>query len=1222
MKILKVTLQNLNSLRLLQEIDFLSSPLGDTGLFAITGDTGAGKTTILDAITLGLYGKIHRNKDVKEVLSYGSVESLAEVEFQTNGQVYRAHWSLRRARQKVDGNIQPPVRQLSQEVEKDGEAVYKIIAEGQREVDKEVEAITGLDFDRFSRSVLLSQGDFAAFLKANEKDRSDLLERITGTDIYSRLSKAAFERHKEELGKLEDLKKELESLRLLDEETVTQIEAELGDKKAGNQKMAVALEALRQKKQRVEALAGLQEKKDLLVEKMLANEAAIAEAAPDFKRLELSQKAQPFSAALARLDHQLHAKEQVEEALIALEKEVADTKKQQATQSELNAVVADTLANLEKEGVAKRKLWQQVEKLDVQIEEKTGPLQQKETAWNALQAQFKAQEQQLATLMEAQEALGKAIQTEEKWLSDHTQYASLSTELGRIEDQRDNLRELFLTRRQMEKELAALSEQREKQEEKLAEFQKQNEQVQTELAALEQQFAQAVPPNYPKSKEELIGFLYKDIEQLREQQKNLGRLSQYNEEYQRALLELSAQEERREHLERAEMDVNKQLMSSMELMDVMTKQLAYKREIYEQQLLISNYEKDRSELREGDPCPLCFSKKHPFRQKKIVPYVNEAKEEYEATKSRYEFVYKNHRQLLNRQSSLAEEMEQLVGDELKKASGQVQRQLDRILEYEDKIAEIAPGFTPEDFASARGNLLERRLMDSDRLLNERRKALDQLNAISGMLSSKEKLQKDIQEKLRAVEAEVKVMQSQEASMQKQLQEQQQAFISATKTINQLLGSYGYTFELDTAKDTFTALHTHKTAYLKAEAQLIKSREDFRLQAQSIEEKKSRLAELKAAVENQQVILEKESEALAQLLAQRNALFGEADPQEEKEVWEKQLTTQRQELTAGQALLSKTVASWESAKRLLTEKEKEKATLLKAIEKASDELRKAIAKAGFDSIETLRQNMLEEEEARTIEQRKQRLEREATALQQSVKDTESELDKLLAEKVNEIDVEALHEELLALDQEYQALQQSIGALTEQLKQNEARKEEAAQLVQQLEAQQKEYQRWANLNDLIGQADGKKFRTFAQGLTLQKLTFLANQHLQKLNDRYYIRKRSDEDLELEIVDTFQADNHRSMNTLSGGESFLVSLALALGLSELAGRHSKIQSLFIDEGFGTLDDKNLDMAISTLENLQASGKTIGVISHVKILKERISTQILVQKTGNGFSEIKILH
>jgi len=136
----------------------------------------------------------------------------------------------------------------------------------------------------------------------------------------------------------------------------------------------------------------------------------------------------------------------------------------------------------------------------------------------------------------------------------------------------------------------------------------------------------------------------------------------------------------------------------------------------------------------------------------------------------------------------------------------------------------------------------------------------------------------------------------------------------------------------------------------------------------------------------------------------------------------------------------------------------------------------------------------------------------------------------------------------------------------------------------------------------------------------LAELANRHLIQLHGRYLLNKPNTQDLALEIIDTYQADNIRSINTLSGGESFLVSLSLALGLSDLAGRNTQIQSLFIDEGFGTLDESALDLAISTLENLQASGKTIGVISHIKELKERIGTQIQIEKQGSGFSKVSI--
>ena len=167
------------------------------------------------------------------------------------------------------------------------------------------------------------------------------------------------------------------------------------------------------------------------------------------------------------------------------------------------------------------------------------------------------------------------------------------------------------------------------------------------------------------------------------------------------------------------------------------------------------------------------------------------------------------------------------------------------------------------------------------------------------------------------------------------------------------------------------------------------------------------------------------------------------------------------------------------------------------------------------------------------------------------------------------------------------------------------------------------RWANLNDLIGSANGDKFRKYAQSITLRLLADNANLHLERISGRYHttLQKEKVSNLELDIIDSFQGNNVRPMNTLSGGETFLVSLALALGLSDMASGKNIVESLFIDEGFGSLDPETLDTALSALENLQSSGKTIGIISHVEQLKDRIPCQIQVLKKGSGISKINIV-
>lgn len=182
---------------------------------------------------------------------------------------------------------------------------------------------------------------------------------------------------------------------------------------------------------------------------------------------------------------------------------------------------------------------------------------------------------------------------------------------------------------------------------------------------------------------------------------------------------------------------------------------------------------------------------------------------------------------------------------------------------------------------------------------------------------------------------------------------------------------------------------------------------------------------------------------------------------------------------------------------------------------------------------------------------------------------------------------------------------------------------ALLNEQINAQRRQNEKWVLLKNYIGDSEGKKFSTFAQELTLFQLTRLANNRLKMLSKRYQLDiPAQEEDDSLVVVDTHMGDMRRSVKSLSGGESFLVSLALALALSDMAARKVELGSLFIDEGFGSLDKLTLDQTIDTLEKLQyTSKKTIGVISHVEAMQERITTQIRVEKGSQGHSKLSVL-
>ncbi len=252
-----------------------------------------------------------------------------------------------------------------------------------------------------------------------------------------------------------------------------------------------------------------------------------------------------------------------------------------------------------------------------------------------------------------------------------------------------------------------------------------------------------------------------------------------------------------------------------------------------------------------------------------------------------------------------------------------------------------------------------------------------------------------------------------------------------------------------------------------------------------------------------------------------------------------------------------------------------------------------------------------------------------ALQGQRKDVRSQLTALqqqldkqakgLSEKSEETLRQQLAEQQSQLEQvveEKQQVDTSIHA-QEQLQQRLAQLE--AEMKQEAAANEK----WRLLNAYIGDAKGKRFAEFAQALTLKQLSLLANERLQQLTSRYLIdTPEEQEDDTLIIIDRDLGDERRSVKTLSGGETFIVSLALALGLSDLAAHTVRIESIFIDEGFGTLDPEVLDQTLDVLERLQIQdNKTIGIISHVAALKERIGTQIQLQQDGQGHSRLEIV-
>lgn len=311
---------------------------------------------------------------------------------------------------------------------------------------------------------------------------------------------------------------------------------------------------------------------------------------------------------------------------------------------------------------------------------------------------------------------------------------------------------------------------------------------------------------------------------------------------------------------------------------------------------------------------------------------------------------------------------------------------------------------------------------------------------------------------------------------------------------------------------------------------------------------------------------------------------------------------------------------ESQRQTLQQQKTQENARLQQAEQAFDQ---ALADSHFSSREAFLAALLDGDERQRLEQLKQSLETQHQQRQALTAQVREALERHLSQRPQglpaELTLEEVQQQLQTLARQLRENSERQGELRQQLKQDNDNRQQQQSLLVEIEHAQATLEDWAHLNALIGSKEGDKFRKFAQGLTLDNLVWLANEQLSRLHGRYLLQRKASDALELEVVDTWQADAVRDTRTLSGGESFLVSLALALALSDLVSHKTRIDSLFLDEGFGTLDSETLDTALDALDALNASGKIIGVISHVEAMKERIPVQIKVKKiNGLGYSRL----
>lgn len=1079
MKILSLHFKNLNSLYGEWHIDFTDKSFVQDGLFLLTGPTGAGKSTILDAICLALYGQTPRlgkiTQSSNEIMSKHTADCYALLHFETKGVRYYSRFEQRRARNSANGKLQDMERSIAKE------RPDNIICRKKTEINDEIISITGMDFPRFTRSILLAQGAFDSFLKARDEEKSMLLEQITGTEIYSEISKHVFERTKKEREKEKELTIRAENARLLSGQDLLNLEEKQKSLAKEQLEIERSLDSVQKNLIFLNNSMRLQEELNKTAQNLslLLSEQEQAKEKKD--RLEKAEKAEKISG--------LHNIVIMQENELKNLTEQAETIRENLpkTQTRLQALTADAEQVIqkirkEKEELERQKpIFETVKKLDIQLEAKKQNIEKLQSQIKEENTQKLALENRLSDLTKEKQNLLAKQNALQSWIEENRHCELLASEYSLIRQNLQNLQATLESGQQAAKKInelqTALTEQK------------------TQHAKQEQLYQTLLSSDQTQQKQEQE--LDKSLQSLLQ-----GRLLREWE------TELSHLEEK--------------------------KYLLYK---------IAGYEEQRRELAEGKPCPLCGSEHHPYALQK-APEPSQTEQEIQAIKKLLETIRNTKQDLEKLRLSLDQNKKQIG-----LFSQSLQEHTKRQAEKEKELSEAQ---------RARQGLLDQYAKEKQELLA----ALTPFRITEIQPGKIKEINGILQKNLETWQN--RQLEKQELEKQKQELEKQETGLQS-----QNLGI-----------------------------------------AESLRQKNS--------------ALKNEEDSFSAQYKERTDCFQTKNPLEEEEKLAariKETENAKEKLLAEKDTLTKTA---EQAKASLGQLEKTIAEKKQLLENCLDELGQSLALHGFACREDFLAAQMQEASLFALQKYFKNLEQNIRTLSQNRQELEKQLRG--QEEKQQSDPEIIPKPLEEYQAEERALKEhqaqillSMGEVQGMLAQNEKNRLENAAIKEELEKQHKTAGKWESLNQLIGSADGKKFRTMAQGITFARVVQFANQKLQLLQKRYLLVPDEGCPLSLNVLDNYQGGEKRAVQNLSGGESFMVSLSLALGLAQMASKNVQVDSLFLDEGFGTLDEESLDTALSALANIQQEGKLIGIISHIGLLKERINTQISIIPAHGGKSLIQ---
>lgn len=1108
MKIKKLDIHNIASIRD-AVIDFDANPLRDSNVFLISGKTGAGKTTILDAICLALYNEVPRlikvndgkiedaelaRNDTRNLMRQDTGEAYVKLTFVgIDNKQYEAKWSVSRARNKVDGKIQP-VKWSIEDIEA-GTTIGGI-----RESENKILEVVGLTFDQFCRTTMLAQGEFTKFLKSEPKDKSTILEKIVGADIYSKVGAKIADITSEKKEKAEIAKAQQTSISLLNE-----------DQKA---------EKLRE----IEELNKDNEQKKAVKES-------------DTKKLQWLNEDSKNQQKLKQ------AQEEYEQAKKAIESDEFKASQQLVKQWDETISVRQSIDNKSAQDVAIKNAQEDIQRKHDQFEEL------------AAGAQYLKEHvaQETERLNEIEEALNK-LSAEQKDV-----YENVETDIA-------NLKTIISTQQTVEqkkKEIGELNVRIEPLKKAYKEAQEAENMVQGKVDSKKNEYDEQ-----QKALDDL---------HLNETRADEKAQSEIQHKIETAETSWADYDKVCEALKQQKQEIADKEAQLGELNDKVLKAEGVKEGCKVTLDRLCNTEADtikklRRHLLVGDNCPVCQAvvtdglKANLPSDDAWDKLVNEAENAYNEAE-------KNYNKLVQDKNNLFAEIRAKQNNlpDVQKAKA----------EWENACKEL--NIKPNKEA-----------LDGRKERNKKT-----LIEISNKLKSGE----DLESKVKDLRKEYDTLQDEYTKAQEKTKKQKESLDDCAIAISKAEEALKTSNNL--IEHTKDALNPNiKKVYVDIQDWIV-LRNTLRDESKWYNTQNTNKDALTQDIEKTKTILDQAKQRVDEIKNHVPAWNDLLSPKQYEGDLVRNLGTLNNDIFG----LTTTI----------TNAQKQRQQAVQSIEQW------LASNAGFTE-----QRLLELSNWNSERITAKRKENESVATEFTDKKTikenvekdirsHQENKPVLAEGET---VEYLTKRIEEIGKGIDTNNEKIGTIRQELKQDEDNCKKQKEQQEEYERLRADYDKWQRVNLIFGTKDGTKFRTIAQSYILDYLIFAANEYMRQLGERYVLTLTPGT-FGINVEDTWAGHTQRAVNTLSGGETFMVSLALALALSDIGSRNLQVDTLFIDEGFGTLSGEALDSAIAMLQNLQSkNGRRVGIISHVSAVKEKIPVHIDVERNGNkSYSTINIV-